>query len=143
MSSSFNFGSFKYFCQVSPFAYCASLGLPDPKCYSRSIDLGGFLLFQPAVLIIDIASIVMTLIMIRHIKRKYTAVGRKEIVLFFYMYAICMILDLLLAANLVPIGTKAYNVSTTSHYSLLLLFNISILSLYMSLLFALHSGFYC
>lgn len=111
MALGFSFGSFKYFCEISPSAYCPALGLPDPKCYSRNIDFGGFLLFQPAVIVIDIASIIMTLIMIRHIKRKYTAVGRKEIVLFFYMYAVCMILDLLLVSNFVPVGTNAYNVS--------------------------------
>jgi hypothetical protein len=109
VSPGFDFGSFRYFCQVSPLAYCSSMGFPDPKCYSRNIDFGGFLLFQPAVLVIDIAALIMTLVMIRHIKRKYTAVGRKEMVLFFYMYAACVLLDLILAANFVPVGTKAYN----------------------------------
>ena len=51
----------------------------------------------------------MTLIMIKHIKRKYTAVGRKEIVIFFYMYAACALLDLLLVCNLVPIGSTTYS----------------------------------
>ncbi len=30
----------------------------------------------------------MTAIMVYHIRSKYTAVGRKEIVLFFYLYAL-------------------------------------------------------
>lgn len=60
---------------------------------------------------IDIAAIVMTLVMIYNIRRKYTAVGRKEMVIFFYMYALTIMLDFLLISNIVSSGSGAYKVS--------------------------------
>lgn len=108
-TTGFDFGSFRYLCQAAPLPYCAALGMPDPKCYSRNMDLGGFLLFQPAVIIMDLIALVMALIMINHIRHKYTAIGRKEIVIFFYMYALCVLFDLLLMANFVPVGQDIYN----------------------------------
>lgn len=46
--------------------------------------------------------------MIYYIKQKYTAVGRKEIVIFFYMYALTQILSFLLISGLIPTGSEAY-----------------------------------
>lgn len=71
--------------------------------------------------------------MIYHIKSKYTAVGmsstldfivefhvhwsprvlgRKEIVMFFYLYEITLILEMLLITGIIPISSPAYAVST-------------------------------
>lgn len=65
----------------------------------------------------------MTAIMIYHIKSKYTAVGtkniqaslqlilgRKEMVNFFYLYFVAVVLDLLLVSNIIPFTSGAYTV---------------------------------
>jgi uncharacterized membrane protein YgcG len=51
---------------------------------------------------------IMTAIMIYHIRSKYTAVGRKEIVLFFWMYALIELLAMLLDSGLIPTANGAY-----------------------------------
>ncbi|PPQ70635.1 hypothetical protein CVT24_000678 [Panaeolus cyanescens] len=50
----------------------------------------------------------MTAIMILHIRSKYTAVGRKEIVMFFWMYAAISLLAMFLDSGVIPTANKAY-----------------------------------
>ena len=86
------FGKFSGICDIAPLPLCSLVEKPHlngPNCYSRSIELNNFLLFEPATLVMEIVSIIMTIIMIYHIKTKYTAVGRKEMVMFFY-YCHCI-----------------------------------------------------
>ena len=66
------------------------------------------LLFEPATLVIHVIALIMTAIMIFHIKSKYTAVGRKEIVLFFYMYAVSVILEFFLVSGIILTSLDAY-----------------------------------
>jgi hypothetical protein len=94
---------------------CSLVGtklVKEPQCYARNIDLGGgFLLFQPAVIVIHIIALIMTSIMISHTKFKYTAVGRKEISLFFYMYAATIISEFLVVSGIIPFALFIYPVS--------------------------------
>lgn len=69
------FGSFSWYCTRANLPVCTLLGQKDPKCYARNIAFGDFLIFQPAVIIVTIASLLMTLIMLSNVKSKYTAVG--------------------------------------------------------------------
>jgi phage-related holin len=64
-----------------------------------------------ATLIIDIVAIIMAAIMIYHIRSKYTAVGRKEIVMFFYLYMITVFLEMLLVTGIIPTSSVVYPVS--------------------------------
>lgn len=57
----------------------------------------------------------MTIIMIMHIHSKYTAVGRKEMVFFFYLYAILELLGIFLDTAIIPFSSPVYPVSTGSH----------------------------
>lgn len=50
----------------------------------------------------------MTVIMIYHIRSKYTAVGRKEIVLFFYLYFVIEALAIFLDSAIIPTYSGAY-----------------------------------
>jgi Ca2+/Na+ antiporter len=59
---------------------------------------------------VQIAAIVMTAIMIYHIKSKYTAVGRKEMVMFFYAYIACTLVEFLLMSNFISSGSNVYKV---------------------------------
>lgn len=110
----FSFGSFDYFCNQIALPLCPLVGsspVKEPLCYARNIDLGsGFFLFEPAVIIIQILGLVMTAIMISHTKFKYTAVGRKEIVLFFYMYAATIIAEFFVISGIIPFASTIYQV---------------------------------
>lgn len=77
-----------------------------------------FIHLKVAVLIIDIISIFMTMIMIYNVKRKYIAVGRKEIVIFFYFYMLSLIVDMLLGTNIIGTTSFVYPVRKYARYLL-------------------------
>jgi hypothetical protein len=64
-----------------------------------------------ATVVIHIVAILMTCIMIYHIKSKYTAVGRKEIVMFFYLYMLVTFVQMLLDSGWIAAASSAYPVS--------------------------------
>jgi len=55
----------------------------------------------------------MTAIMIYHIRSKYTAVGRKEIVMFFWMYMLIELLAMFLDSGVIPTANASYPVGPT------------------------------
>ncbi|KAI0932800.1 Chitin synthase, class 7 [Taiwanofungus camphoratus] len=61
-----------------------------------------------ATCVIHIVAIIMTGIMIFHIRSKYTAVGRKEILMFFYLYAIIELLAIFLDSGIIPTANASY-----------------------------------
>nr|CAG8510237.1 5755_t:CDS:2 [Entrophospora candida] len=109
------FGDFTGICQEIALTLCPLVGAPEgiePTCYSRNIEIAGTLLFQPATIIIHLIALIMTTIMIYHIKSKYTAVGRKEMVLFFYLYMMVTFLELLLVSGIIATASTVYPVTT-------------------------------
>jgi hypothetical protein len=52
----------------------------------------------------------MTAIMLLHVRSKYTAVGRKEIVLFFYLYMFVELLAIFLDSAIIPTAHQVYPV---------------------------------
>ena len=156
------FGSFNGICQTAALVICPLIGSNqgiEPSCYSRNVDIAGTLIFQPCELLsilysfshlltcsspalpslatcfVHIVAILMTGIMIYHIRSKYTAVGkfrldmplarpyqratnypsgRKEIVMFFYLYAIIELLAFFLDSNIIPTANGSYPVGIWS-----------------------------
>ncbi|KAG8837729.1 Chitin synthase, class 7 [Serendipita sp. 400] len=106
----FEFGKFEGICSSAALVVCPLLGQSgiEPTCYSRNVDLGKTLVFQPATSFVHIVAIIMTAIMIFHIRSKYTAVGRKEIVTFFYLYAIIEALAIFLDSGIIPTSNQVY-----------------------------------
>lgn len=97
------FGSFSALCGQSALPVCSLLGASDalnrvtftpsapatgilPVCYARSIEVANTIIFQAASDFAHIVALAMTVIMILHVRSKFTAVGRKEILTFFYLY---------------------------------------------------------
>ncbi|KAI1314995.1 Chitin synthase, class 7 [Mortierella claussenii] len=118
----FAFGDFNYVCSRVSLSLCPLVGSPDgiePLCYSRNVRLADTLIFQPSTIIIHIIALVMTAIMIYHIRSKYTAVGRKEIVMFFYLYMLVTIMDLLLISGIIPTASNLYPYFTGVHLGLI------------------------
>ncbi|CAG8703450.1 2000_t:CDS:2 [Ambispora leptoticha] len=117
-----SFGDFNRICETVALTVCPLVGAPqgiEPTCYSRNFDVAGTLIFQPATIIIHVIALIMTTIMIYHIKSKYTAVGRKEIVMFFYMYMILTFLELLLVSGIIPTASTLYPYFTAAHVGLI------------------------
>ncbi|KAL1916032.1 uncharacterized protein VTP21DRAFT_6036 [Calcarisporiella thermophila] len=127
--SVFQFGKFDGVCEVVSLPLCPLIGQPSPgtnridgveaTCYSRNVELANTLIFQPATLIIHFISLIMTSIMIYHIKSKYTAVGRKEIVMFFYLYMVTSFLEMLLVSGIIPTASNVYPYFTAVHIGLI------------------------
>ena len=65
---------------------------------------------RPATSFVHIVAIIMTAIMILHIRSKYTAVGRKEIVMFFWLYAVIELLAIFLDSGIIPTANVSYPV---------------------------------
>jgi len=105
------FGSFNSICDTAALVICPLVGTDtgiDPSCYSRNVDVGGTLIFQPSTCFVHIVAIIMTAIMILHIRSKYTAVGRKEIVTFFWLYAFIELLAIFLDSGIIPTSNVVY-----------------------------------
>jgi len=105
------FGSFNKLCETAALVVCPLVGTDqgiEPSCYSRNVDVGGTLIFQPSTCFVHIVAIIMTAIMIYHIRSKYTAVGRKEIVTFFWLYALISLLAMFLDSGIIPTSNAAY-----------------------------------
>ncbi|KAK3691522.1 Chitin synthase, class 7 [Vermiconidia calcicola] len=111
------FGSFDDICAKTPLPLCPLIGpisaLTEANgvystCFSRSIELANTVIFQGAVGFAHILTLIMTTIMILHVRSKFTAVGRKEITTFFYSYSLLTIFSLLVDCGVVPMGSGPY-----------------------------------
>lgn len=107
------FGKFDWICEQSPLPVCSVLGPPSnlttahqpmllTKCSARSIELANTIIFQAATDFAHIGALIMTTIMILHVRSKFTAVGRKEILTFFYAYLGLTCVSLVLDAGVIP-----------------------------------------
>ncbi|KAI1000046.1 Chitin synthase export chaperone [Podosphaera aphanis] len=111
------FGDFESICQQSMVPLCAAVGTGsaiqgtigiEAACYARSVELANTIIFQAAASFMHIVALVMTVIMILHVRSKFTAVGRKEITSFFYLYVLLSFVSLILDAGVIPVGTSVY-----------------------------------
>lgn len=111
------FGSFVDICENAPLPLCASIGnlLPavnhvgiEPICYARNIELANTIIFEGAASAMHIVALVMTVVMVLHVRSKFTAVGRKEILTFFYLYMLLTFISLVVDAGVVPPASDPY-----------------------------------
>ncbi|KAI1465111.1 chitin synthase export chaperone [Daldinia caldariorum] len=111
------YGDFTGICHTAPLPLCASVGPVtsisggvgvETDCFARNIELANTIIFQGASSFIHIIALVMTIVMILHIRGKFTAVGRKEILAFFYFYMLLSFISLLVDAGVVPPGSEPY-----------------------------------
>ena len=78
------FGDFTWICERSPFPVCSLVGPTSPLsgtsaidtlCYARSVQLANTIIFEAAADFMHILALIMTAIMIIHVRSKFTAVG--------------------------------------------------------------------
>lgn len=109
------FGDFDTVCAQAALPLCSLIGSSglaqeagiQPKCYARTIELANTIIFQGAASFVHIIALIMTLIMILHVRSKFTAVGRKEISLFFYIFITLTVCSLIIDSGVVPPGSPA------------------------------------
>ncbi|GAA5867797.1 hypothetical protein JCM3774_005855 [Rhodotorula dairenensis] len=121
-NASLTFGSYDWICSRGALIVCPLLGSTsygiEPECYSRNVQFGRTLVFQPATSFLHICALLMVIIMILHIRSKYTAVGRKEILIFFYMYFGEEILAIFLDSAIIPTSSSVYPWFAAIHFGL-------------------------
>ncbi|ORE02797.1 hypothetical protein BCV72DRAFT_234172 [Rhizopus microsporus var. microsporus] len=120
----FKFQPFKFdgICQTVALSLCPLMGKfngIEAICYSRNVEIGGLIIFQPATLIMNLVAICMTAVMVYHVKTKYTAVGRKEIAMFLQLYLVTVFLEMLLVSNIIPTASILYPYFTAAHLGLM------------------------
>ncbi|EPS25800.1 Chitin synthase export chaperone [Penicillium oxalicum] len=105
------FGDFNSICEKTPLPLCLLVGPASSisgatgiisNCYARNIEVANTVIFEGAASFMHILALAMTVIMILHIRSKFTAVGRKEIITFFYIYLALTIFTLVIDAGVVP-----------------------------------------
>jgi len=111
------FGQFTEICHQAALPLCSLVGPPNDLtgahgvqavCYARTIELANTVIFQGAAGFAHICALIMTVIMIIHVRSKFTAVGRKEITTFFYIFLLLSVCSLVLDTGVVPPGTSPY-----------------------------------
>ncbi|KAK4056961.1 Chitin synthase, class 7 [Microbotryomycetes sp. JL221] len=131
IQTSLQFGSYDWICSQAALIVCPLVGSDNsgtfgvaPVCYARNVELGKTLIFQPegiklATAFLHICALIMVTIMILHIRSKYTAVGRKEIVLFFYFYFVIELLGIFLDSAIIPTNSNVYPWFAAVHLGLI------------------------
>ena len=133
------FGDFESICRKTAVPLCSLVGPPSgiagstgiqPDCYSRSIELANTIIFQGGTDTMHILALIMTVVMVIHVRSKFTAVGqllprrkqdgglganiddrllgRKEITTFFYIYMVLTICSLILDSGVIPPGSPVF-----------------------------------
>lgn len=78
------FGDFDWICERAPLPLCSAVGSIstvefgvgiEANCYARNIELANTIIFQGAVSFMHIIALIMTVVMILHVRSKFTAVG--------------------------------------------------------------------
>ncbi|ORX91604.1 hypothetical protein K493DRAFT_378423 [Basidiobolus meristosporus CBS 931.73] len=115
--------SFPDICRKAPLTICPLLGVGgkgiEPQCYSRNFELGETILFEFAAIVVYLAAIVMGVIMVYHVNMKYTAVGRKEMAIFFYLYMLATVVEMLLVSGVISPAFAVYPWMTAAHIGLI------------------------
>ena len=86
-SFTMGFGDFVSICEKTPLPLCPLVGPESPitgahsvqtNCYARSIELANTIIFQGATGFAHILALIMLVVMIIHVRSKFTAVGMLE-----------------------------------------------------------------
>ncbi|KAL8839894.1 MAG: hypothetical protein Q9170_001574 [Blastenia crenularia] len=111
------FGDFSSICQKNAFPLCSLVGSGNginrhsgiqANCYARSVELANTIIFEAATDFMHILALGMAAIMVLHVRSKFTAVGRKEIITFFYIYMLLTMTSLVLDSGVISPGSGAY-----------------------------------
>ncbi|KAG8530479.1 uncharacterized protein KY384_004982 [Bacidia gigantensis] len=111
-------GDFQTICSKNLLPVCSLIGPPSPitggptgiqpSCYARSVEFANTVIFEAATDFAHILALGMAVIMVLHVRSKFTAVGRKEIATFFYLYMALTMTSLILDSGVSPPGSASF-----------------------------------
>jgi len=111
------FGSFQTICKNVAIPLCSLVGPYDGSsshpgieaaCFARTIEAANTIIFQAASDFVHIGSLIMCSIMVFHVRSKFTAVGRKEITTFFYIFMLLTAFSLCLDSGVIPLRSPTF-----------------------------------
>lgn len=112
------FGSFDSICNKTAFPLCSVVGAVNetsyfsrgivPECYARSVELANTMIFQIGNAFVHFGGLVIALIIIFNIRAKYTAIGRKEMLVFFYLFIGLIVSTLVVDCGVAPPSSTTY-----------------------------------
>lgn len=95
-----DFINLKYICTQVDFPFCRVLSDVPCEFMGRTSKFGPIVFFSPTTLIALVLIILSILRIVKVVKSKYSGIGRKEFIIFLYLYMATITLDLILISNL-------------------------------------------
>lgn len=114
------FGSFSSICVKTGLPLCSVISSVSsgtdplvfvgivPECYSRPVEIANTMIFLIGNAFIHIGSLIVILVMIFNVRSKYTAIGRSEMLTFFYLYMGLVIASLVVDCGVSPPALASY-----------------------------------
>lgn len=112
------FGKFDVLCNNTMLPLCSVVGSLNttsifekgivPECYPRPVELANTMIFNLGAAFIHFGAIIVVLIIIFNVRNKYTAIGRSELLHFFYIYLALTISSLVVDCGVTPPGSGSY-----------------------------------
>ncbi|CAK7896943.1 chitin synthase export chaperone [[Candida] anglica] len=112
------FGSFDTICTKAAFPLCSLVGTVDessvfnkgiiPECYARSVEIANTMIFQVGNAFVHFGSLLILLMIVFNVRAKYTAIGRKEMLFFFYLCICLVISSLVVDCGVSPASSSSY-----------------------------------
>ncbi|CEP21852.1 CHS7 [Cyberlindnera jadinii] len=114
------FGDFNSLCHNTPLPLCQVVKATTseqfthlnegiiPECYARPIDVANTVIFQIGNAFVNIGALVIMIIIIYNVRSKYTAIGRLEMLFFFYLILALIVATLVVDCGVSPPGTGSY-----------------------------------
>lgn len=110
------FGEFDGICLRASIPLCALIASGDDlfgtgivsKCYARSVDIANTVIFQVGNTFINIGALALIVLILFNIKNKFTAIGRLEMMHFYFTYFLLTALSIVNDCGVAPPGSVAY-----------------------------------
>lgn len=112
------FGNFDTICNNTALPLCSVLGSVNetsyftrgivPNCYARSVELANTMIFQIGNAFVHFGGLVILLIIIFNVRAKYTAIGRTEMLFFFYLMIGVIVSSLVVDCGVSPPSSASY-----------------------------------
>lgn len=92
----------QHMCSEVDFPFCRIFEMDPCKYASRTTLINKIHIYSPSTLILLFTVIICTIRMLQNVKRHYSAIGRKEMKTFFYLYITATIIDIILLSRVFP-----------------------------------------
>lgn len=112
------FGSFNSICSKAAFPLCSVVASVDensyfsrgivPECYAQSVELANTMIFQIGNAFIQFGGIIIVLVIIFNVRAKYTAIGRTEMLTFYYLIIALLVSTLVVDCGVSPPSSLSY-----------------------------------